>query len=76
MIDGKHFHNCRYTKCTLIYEGGEWAATNTAFDQCQITFSGPAARTLALMAQIGIIRSAMMPQQHPAPASVPPAPVH
>ena len=65
VLDGKHFHNCRYTKCTLIYEGGEWAQTNTTFDQCNLSFSGAAARTMNVMAQFGMLRAIPIPPQTP-----------
>lgn len=77
ILDGKHFHNCRYTKCTVIFEGGEYAETNTVFDQCQLSFDGAAARTMAVMARFGMIRPvAMPPPRPPASPSSPPGPVH
>jgi hypothetical protein len=72
VLDGKHFHNCRYSKCTVIFEGGEWAESNTTFDQCNLSFDGAAARTMALMARFGMIRQIPMPIQPPTAATKPP----
>jgi hypothetical protein len=71
VLDGKHFHNCRYKKCTLIYEGGEWAQTNTTFDQCTLSFTGAAGRTMAAMAQFGMLRAVPMPIQTSPAAKAP-----
>jgi len=75
VLDGKHFHNCRYTKCTLIFEGGEYAETNTTFDQCNLSFNGAAARTMSVMARFGMIRPVGIPIQPPTAAPNPPGKV-
>ena len=54
-IDEKHFVNCKYTNCTLIYSGGEVAWANTNFNNCQITLSGAAQRTATLLGNFGVL---------------------
>ncbi|HLJ51670.1 MAG TPA: hypothetical protein VKU01_36945 [Bryobacteraceae bacterium] len=73
VVDDKHFHNCRFTKTTtLIYEGGEWAETSCTFEAgVQLSFSGAAARTMAVMARFGMIRPVPMPLQPPAVSNPP-----
>jgi len=72
VLDGKYFNNCRYTKCTLLYEGGEWASISTTFDQCPIMFNGAAARTMNLMASFGMLKQNPVPMQAP-PSMQPPS---
>jgi hypothetical protein len=54
-IDGKHFINCRYTNCTLIFAGGDFGWTNTTFKSCQIRFSGSADRTVSFMRNFNLL---------------------
>ena len=54
-IDDKHFLKCRFTKCTLLFSGGDFAATQTVFDQCQVQLSGAAQKTAALLTTIGML---------------------
>ncbi len=54
-IDEKHFVNCRYENCTVIYNGGDYAWTNTTFKNCQITLAGAAQRTATLLGNFGLI---------------------
>jgi hypothetical protein len=55
-IDDKNFINCQFINCTLIYSGGDFAWTNTKFENCRITLAGAAQRTAAVMATFGIIK--------------------
>lgn len=54
-LDDKHFVNCTYTSCTLIYSGGEYAWVDTKFVNCKITLAGAAQRTAALLGNMGVI---------------------
>jgi len=54
VIDGKNFINCRYRECTLHYSGGDFAWTDTVFENCPVKLAGAAERTSALMAYLGI----------------------
>ena len=49
IMDGKHFLRCHLTKCTLIYSGGDFAWTESSFQNCEIRLEGPAQRTAAFM---------------------------
>jgi hypothetical protein len=54
-LDDKHFVNCRYKGCTLVYGGGDYALTNTIFENCPLTLNGPAQRTASLLANFGVL---------------------
>ncbi len=54
-IDEKHFVNCRYSSCVVIYGGGEFGWVNTTFENCQITLSGPAQKTAAFLGFFGLV---------------------
>jgi len=54
-IDEKHFVNCRYKNCTVIYSGGDYGWTNTTFENCQMTLAGAAQRTATLLGNFGLI---------------------
>ena len=77
VLDSKHFHNCRFdSKCTLIYEGGEWAETNCTFEPgFQVSFTGAAARTMQVMVRFGMLRQIPMAVPSPMPAKTPPSPL-
>ena len=77
-LDGNHFHSCHFDKnSTLVYEGGEWADTNSTFEPgIKLTFTGAAGRTMQIMARFGMIRQIPMPPQPAAPAPKPPSAVH
>jgi hypothetical protein len=54
-LDGKYFTNCKYTKCTLIYAGGDSGWTRTQFVDCKLTFSGPASRTINILKSFNML---------------------
>ena len=54
-LDDKPFINCRFTNCTLIYSGGDYAWTNTNFDNCPLQLSGAAQRTATLLGNFGAL---------------------
>jgi hypothetical protein len=74
VLDGKHFFNCRFDKkCKLVYEGGEWAETNSTFEPgIQLTFAGAAARTMQVMARFGMVQQIPMPVPPPSAVKAPP----
>lgn len=49
-MDDKSFLNCRYTRCTLIFSGGdcEWTA-DTLFIDCYLKMIGPALRVVNVL---------------------------
>ncbi len=48
-LDGKLFLNCVFTKCQVIYSGGDFGWRNTSFNDCQLNLEGPAQRTANLL---------------------------
>lgn len=49
-LDGKHFENCTFDRCRLDYAGGlPPVLTGCSFENCEFTFSGAAAYTLAFL---------------------------
>jgi hypothetical protein len=54
-IDGKHFVNCKYVNCDVVYGGGDFSWMNTTFQNCRISFTGAAQKTMALLGQFGIL---------------------
>jgi hypothetical protein len=54
MVDDKFFTHCRYTRCTLIYLGGEFGWFDTQFTDCKIILEGAAKRTAEFMKTLGI----------------------
>lgn len=68
VLDGNHFVNCHYTGGTVLFEGGEWADTNTVFEgDIKVTLAGAAFRTMALLARFGSVQPGPMP---PAPPTI------
>jgi hypothetical protein len=55
-LDDKHFANCRFTRCTLIYAGGDFSWSNTTFENCQLQFAGAAGRTMRFLGMFGLIK--------------------
>jgi hypothetical protein len=53
ILDDTNFVNCRFKNCTIMYHGGDFAFTNSIFDNCEIVLQGPAARTHLFMQTFG-----------------------
>jgi hypothetical protein len=52
-IDGKHYVDCRFENCKLIYRGGGIPRiTGCHFENCQWQFEDAAERTLLFMRQL------------------------
>ena len=60
-IDDKHFVNCRFKNCKLIYSGGDYAWTETTFENCEVTLAGAAQRTLNLLGSFGMVKGSTLP---------------
>jgi hypothetical protein len=56
-LDDKHFINCSFKNCTLVYSGADYAMTNTKLENCPITFAGAAQRTVALLGMMGVLKA-------------------
>jgi len=55
VIDEKHFINCVYEQCLLVYSGAEYALANTAFKNCSLNLTGAAQRTAAFLGGFGML---------------------
>jgi hypothetical protein len=72
VMDDKHFVNCKVRQSTLIYSGGDYACTNTQFENCQIQLSGPAGKTAVFLGSFGLVTPGPGgPQMVPPPKSSP-----
>src|SRR5215472_9190336 len=58
ILDHKHFINCRLTKCTLRYSGGQLILESTNFDSCVFQFDDEAAMTVRLLECFGMMQQA------------------
>ena len=56
-VDDKHFVKCRFTKCNLMFSGGDVALTDTVIENCQVQLAGPAQRTASFLAMMGVLPS-------------------
>lgn len=54
-IDEKHFVNCRYTDCTVVYSSGDYAWNDTTFQNCKLNLAGSAQRTVTLLGTFGVL---------------------
>jgi hypothetical protein len=54
-LDEKHFINCHFTNCRLVYTGGDYAWTDTTFEGCQVALAGAAQRTANLLGTFGAL---------------------
>jgi hypothetical protein len=64
-LDEKHFVNCHFTNCKLIYSGGDYAWTDTKFESCQVTLAGAAQRTANLLGNFGMMKPPDVPPDVP-----------
>ena len=55
-LDDKHFVNCKFERCTILYSGGDFTFTNTSLKECPVTLTGPAQRTAYLLGTIGALK--------------------
>lgn len=55
-IDGKLFINCTFTKCQIIYSGGDFGWRNTTFNDCQVSLEGPASRTANFLRSFNLLK--------------------
>lgn len=68
VIDDKTAYiNCKFINCHIIYMGGDFSLLNVSFDNCQITITGEAGKTLQFMQMVGMI-TPVPPPQNPPPA--------
>lgn len=60
--------NCKLIKCHIIYMGGDFSFLNCQFEDCQVTITGEAGKTLAFMQMIGMLPPGGAPPVPPAMA--------
>lgn len=55
LLDDKHFIDCTFTKCQLIYGGGGVIFERTNLLQCRHILRGPARATVLYLQKVGLI---------------------
>lgn len=53
--DGKHFCECTFRNCTLLYGGSPVAFESCQFHDCRFEFSGAAGRTVQFLECFGLL---------------------
>lgn len=71
VMDDKNYVQCTFTQCEIVYTGGDFSWVNAQFQDCKITITGNAGKTLAFMQQVGILQPA--PQLLPGVGQMPDA---
>lgn len=57
VVDDKTAYiSCKFVKCHLIYMGGDFSMLNCNIDNCQVTITGEAGKTLQFMQMVGMIQ--------------------
>jgi hypothetical protein len=65
VLDSKTAYiRCTFIKCQIIYMGGDFSLLNCTLDNCQITITGEAGKTLSFMQAVGMLAP---------PPAIPPA---
>lgn len=67
-MNNKLFINCDYTKCPMIYCGGDFAWRNTKFVDCQISLEGAALRTATFLRHFKLFRTDALEKPAPPPS--------
>jgi hypothetical protein len=52
-MDDKYFLNCQFTRCVLVYSGGDCEWIDTSFPDCELKLIGPALRALGVLQSFG-----------------------
>lgn len=55
-LDDKHFVNCTYTNCKLLYNGGDCQFTDCRLNNCQFQLGGAAHKTANFLAGMGLLQ--------------------
>ncbi len=56
-LDDRNFINCKFANCTLYYSGADFALLNTRIENCKVTLSGAAQRTVSLLGMLGLLNA-------------------
>ena len=68
-MDDKIFINCAFTRCQMVYSGGDFAWANTIFKDCRVTLEGPAKRTAEFLNHFNLFRAEAFGKAAPPPSS-------
>lgn len=68
-MDNKVFINCAFTRCQMVYSGGDFAWANTVFQDCQVTLEGSAKRTAEFLSHFNLFRPEAFGKPAPPPSS-------
>jgi hypothetical protein len=49
VLDENEYTGCTFTRCILVYRGGDLRLVRNTFHDCRWSFDGAAARTVALL---------------------------
>lgn len=71
-MDDKYFLNCRFTRCNLVFSGGDCEWMESAFIDCEVTMIGPARRIVNILHSFGFAKD-FGGDYSPGPASSMPA---
>jgi hypothetical protein len=67
VLDETVFVNCKLKNCDLYYSGGDVEIANTALDNCQFHWRGPAKNVFGLLQGFGMLKA---PTQQQLPVQV------
>lgn len=63
-LDGNEYHRCEFTRCRLVYSGGELPVfMNCKIDHCVFTFDGSAGRTLEYMRMLSSLSNGALVEE-------------
>lgn len=54
-IDAARFQGCTFNNCVMVYSGGAPHLEQCVINDCQFSFTGPAANTISFMQSLGRI---------------------
>ena len=55
-LDDRYFVNCKFTKCSLIYAGGDFGWQGAEFIERRISLRGPEDRTIKFLENVGMMQ--------------------
>jgi hypothetical protein len=55
-MDGTFYLKCRFTKCTLLYAGGDYGWEDCVFDGCTVKLAGSAIRVREFLGHCHLLK--------------------
>ncbi|HUJ14627.1 MAG TPA: hypothetical protein VL284_12645 [Thermoanaerobaculia bacterium] len=55
VMDDRNYVNCTFTECEIVYSGGDFSWVTSLFENCKVTVTGHAGKTMAFLHHIGIL---------------------